>query len=213
MATMASAPPGPAPGPVNVSRVVTEVQTLVANGERYHTILADPPWAYDQSPRGAATKHYPTMSLAELKSMPVNEVAMPDCHLHLWCTHSFYGEARELMHAWGFEYRSLLIWVKPQLGMGHYWRSSGEFLLLGVRGRLPFRDKSIPNWVCVPRGKHSQKPEIFRKLVELVSPAPRLELFGRKAVPGWTVFGNQVSTPVSICSADLFTDIPTTEES
>ena len=86
-------------------------------------------------------------------------------------------------------------------------------MLLGVCGRRPFRDKSIPNWVCVPWGNHSEKPDVFRKLVETVSDDPRLELFGRKAVPGWTVFGNQFSPTAPMCSAGLFSDIPNTEGS
>jgi N6-adenosine-specific RNA methylase IME4 len=193
--------------------VVRDLAVLVSHGLRFATILADPPWEYDQSPRGAARNHYPTMSLSALKAMPVAQLAHPNCHLHLWATHSFLQEAHELMTAWGFEYRSLFIWVKPQLGMGHYWRSSGEFLLLGVRGRLPFREKSIPNWACVPRSGHSEKPEIFRDLIERVSPAPRLELFGRKAVPGWTVFGDQIPTRNGCSEPDLFaTDADTAGE-
>lgn len=174
------------------SRAVNRFDDLLAGGRRFGAIYADPPWQYDQSPRGAAENHYPTMNLDELRALPVQRLAADDSHLHLWTTHSFYAEARELLQVWGFEYRSLFVWVKPQLGMGHYWRSSSEFLLLGVRGRSPFRDRSIPNWMCVPRGRHSEKPDIIRKLVELVSPGPYLELFGRKPMSGWTVFGNEV---------------------
>ena len=173
--------------------VVDRLDALL-DGPRFGTVYADPPWRYDQSPRGAAAHHYPTMTVGELAALPVGRLAAPDSHLHLWATHSFYAEALGLMAAWGFEYRSLFVWVKPQLGMGHYWRSSSEFLLFGIRGRTPFRDRSVPNWMCVPRGRHSEKPDVFRKLVELVSPGPYLEMFGRKAIPGgWTVFGNETT--------------------
>jgi len=175
--------------------VVTRLDPLTAAGRRFATLYADPPWRYDQTPRGAAEKHYPTMTLPALHALPVARLAADDAHLHLWATHSFYAEARGLMAAWGFDDRSLFVWVKPQLGMGHYWRSSAEFLLLGVRGRAGFRDRSIPNGMCVPRGRHSEKPDLIRKLIEVVSPGPYLELFGRKAVPGWTVFGNEVEPP------------------
>lgn len=191
----------------NTRCVVSDFLSLVSAGQRFATIYADPPWQFEQSPRGAASHHYATMSLDELKALPVTDLAMPDSHLHLWTTHSFYCEALELLQAWGFEYRSILVWTKPQLGMGHYWRSSCEFLLLGIRGKLPFRDRSVPNWLCVPRGKHSAKPDIFRKLVELVSDGPRLELFGRKAVPGWTVFGNEVETTNDTNDSNLFSDL------
>lgn len=173
--------------------VVDRLDALLATGRRFGTVYADPPWRYDQSPRGAAEHHYPTLPLADLMALPVGRLAAADSHLHLWATHSFYADALRLMAAWGFTYRSLFVWVKPQLGMGHYWRSSCEFLLLGTRGRTPFRDRSVPNWMCAPRGRHSEKPEAIRRLVELVSPGPYLELFGRTAVPGWTVFGNQVT--------------------
>lgn len=181
-------PPSPAPP------VVDRLDDLVAAGRTYGTVYADPPWRYDQSPRGAAAHHYPTMTVDELAALPVGRLAAPDSHIHLWATHSFYAEALRLMAAWGFEYRSLFVWVKPQLGMGHYWRSSSEFLIFGLRGRAPFRDRSVPNWMCVPRGRHSEKPDVFRSLVSLVSPGPYLELFGRKSVPdpNWTVFGNEV---------------------
>lgn len=183
---MSCLPPRPA--------VVTSLLPLADRGERFRCILADPPWQYDQKPRGAAENHYPTMTLAALHALPVERLADENCHLHLWATHSFYRGALDLMEAWGFEYRSVFVWVKPQLGMGHYWRSSAEFLLLGIRGRAPFLDRSVPNWMCVPRGRHSEKPEAIRRLVEIVSPGPYLELFGRRAVPNWVVFGNQVTT-------------------
>lgn len=114
-------------------------------------------------------------------------------HLHLWTTHSFLFEAKRVMDAWGFTYKSFFVWVKPQTGTGHYWRSSAEILLLGVRGELSFLDRTIPNWLCVDRDEHSAKPEKVRGLIERVSPGPYLELSGRRAVHGWVVFGNEVT--------------------
>ena len=98
------------------------------------------------------------------------------------------------MRAWGFRYKSCLVWVKPQLGMGNYWRVSHEYLLLGVRGNLPFRDRTCPSWLLARRTVHSRKPFAFRRLIERVSPGPYLELYGREEQPdsGWTVYGNQV---------------------
>jgi N6-adenosine-specific RNA methylase IME4 len=84
------------------------------------------------------------------------------------------------------------VWVKPQIGMGNYWRVSHEFLLLGVRGSLPFADKSLRNWLEEPRGRHSAKPERVRDLIHKASPGPRLELFARRAVEGWTCWGNEI---------------------
>lgn len=95
---------------------------------------------------------------------------------------------------WGFDYKGMFIWCKSEMGLGNYWRVSHELLLLGVRGNLEFNDKGLKSWKEISRsGKHSAKPEPVRHLVEKASPGPRLELFGRDAVSGWTVWGNQVS--------------------
>ena len=100
----------------------------------------------------------------------------------------------DVIHAWGFRYKSCLIWIKPQLGMGNYWRVSHEFLLFGVRGQLPFRDNTCRSWQLARRTAHSRKPFLFRGLIEQVSPGPYLELYGREEQPqtDWTVYGNQV---------------------
>jgi len=186
--------------------VVDRLDTLLDMKRRYRCLYVDPPWRYDQPPRGTAENHYPTMSLHELHALPMSQLAMPEAHLHLWVTHSFFHAGVGLLESWGFAYKSMFVWVKPQLGMGYYWRSSSEFLLLGVRGKLPFQSRSIPNWLFLPRSRHSEKPELIRTLVEQVSPGPYLELFGRKAVPGWTIFGNQVEPKSpSTSDADLFT--------
>lgn len=173
--------------------IVTDLAVLVARGAKFCCIYADPPWRYDRSPRGAAARHYPTMTTEEIAALPVGALAADRCHLHLWATHSFLFEARRVMEAWGFAYKSVFVWVKPQLGTGHYWRSAAEFLLLGVKGEATFLDRTVPNWLCADRADHSQKPEAVRRLVERVSPPPYLELFGRRAAHGWVVFGNEVS--------------------
>lgn len=134
------------------------------------------------------------MSLDEICAEPVRDLVDDDAHLHLWTTNAFLYEAFEVIHAWGFTFKSCLVWVKPQLGMGNYWRVSHEFLLFGIRGSLPFQDKSIRSWQLARRTSHSRKPFLFRGLIEQVSPGPYLELYGREEQPnsGWTVYGNQV---------------------
>jgi N6-adenosine-specific RNA methylase IME4 len=182
-------------------RVVDGLEALIAAGERFGTIYADPPWKYDnQATRAATSNHYKTHTADEIAAWPVAEVAAENGHLHLWVTNAFLFEARRVLEAWGFEYKSVLVWVKPQLGIGNYWRVSHEFLLLGVRGDCPFPEgqKCHQSWLEARRGSHSTKPRAFRELIEQVSPGPRLELFGRHPVPGWTVLGNQVAF-------DLFT--------
>ena len=174
---------------------VRHLESLIDCGHRFPTIYADPPWDYtNRVARGAASRHYQTMTLEDICQLPVGKLVTDDAHLHLWTTNGFLREAFLVIEAWGFSYRSCFVWVKPRLGCGNYWRVSHEFLLLGVRGRLPFRDRTVRSWQLHHRRDHSRKPESVRLLIEQVSPGPYLELFGRADVPDseWTVFGNQV---------------------
>jgi N6-adenosine-specific RNA methylase IME4 len=177
------------------SSIVQDLGLLVERGARFPTIYADPPWPYiNTAARGAAENHYRTLTLREIRTEPVKDLAADHAHLHLWTTNAFLREAFDVLRAWGFRCKSCLVWVKPQLGMGNYWRVSHEFLLLGVRGNLPFRDHTCRSWLSIRRTVHSRKPFEFRELIERVSPGPYLELYGREEQPhtGWTVYGNQV---------------------
>lgn len=172
--------------------VVSDLTSLA--GQKFGCIYADPPWKYgNQGTRAATDDHYQTMSVGELCTMPIADLAADDAHLHLWTTNAFLFTARQLLEAWGFTYKSCFVWVKPQMGIGNYWRVSHEFLLCGVRGDAKrFNDRGMKSWGEFPRGKHSAKPEEIRNLIERASHGPYLELFGRKSITGWTVFGNQV---------------------
>lgn len=158
-------------------------------------IYADPPWQYgNQATRASTDNHYSTMTIEDLCDMPVAELASDDAHLHLWTTNAFIKEAFTLINAWGFEYRSMFVWVKPQMGIGNYWRVSHEIMLLGIRGDAKrFNDRSLKSWIEADRTRHSAKPDCVREMIEKASSGPYLELFGRKLVKGWTVFGNQVN--------------------
>lgn len=175
--------------------IVPNLESLVRDGRKFSTVYADPPWPYSNTAaRGAAENHYRTMTMEEILAEPVRELVADNAHLHLWTTNAFLLEAFDVIRAWGFRYKSCLIWVKPQLGMGNYWRVSHEYLLLGVRGSLPFRDRTLRSWLLARRTIHSRKPFAFRELIERVSPGPYLELYGREEQPltEWTVYGNQV---------------------
>jgi N6-adenosine-specific RNA methylase IME4 len=174
---------------------VKGLEELLKAGLKFPTVYADPPWQYSNTAsRGAATNHYSTLSIEDLCDLPVAKIVESNAHLHLWTTNAHLPVAFRLIEAWGFTYKSCLIWVKPQMGMGNYWRVSHEFLLLGVRGKLPFLDKAQRSWLLARRRKHSVKPYEVREVVEQVSPGPYLELFGRQEIPfsDWTVFGNEV---------------------
>jgi N6-adenosine-specific RNA methylase IME4 len=172
--------------------VCTDLNEFVSKGQKFATIYADPPWKYrNQRSRGATDNHYPTMSVDDICALPVEKLAADNAHLHLWTTNAFLSDSFSILRAWGFTYADIFVWVKPQMGMGNYWRLSHEFMLLGVRGDCPFFDREQPSWIKAPRTSHSTKPPEVRAIVEKVSPGPRLELFGRKKVKGWTVWGTR----------------------
>jgi N6-adenosine-specific RNA methylase IME4 len=180
-----------------VGRTVPSLHKLVEQGRRFPTIYADPPWPYEnEASRAAAVNHYPTMPIDDICAEPVHHLAEDNAHLHLWTTNAFLREALDVIDAWGFRFKSCLIWIKDEIGMGNYWRISHEFLLLGVRGQLTFRDRTMRSWIQAHRTRHSRKPGIVRTLVESVSPGPYLELYGREELPNsaWTVYGNQVES-------------------
>jgi len=173
-----------------------ELDLMIQRGVKFRTIYADPPWQYDnQGTRGSTDNHYLTMPTADIAALPIEKLAADVAQLHLWTTDAFLEDAFAIMKAWGFERKSTLIWAKPQLGLGNYYRLTHEYLLLGTRGgaQFPQGQHSHRSVVQADREKHSRKPEQFRQLVEQVGQAPRLELFGRRQVPGWVVWGNEVA--------------------
>lgn len=173
---------------------VDDLQTLIDAGRKYGTIYADPPWPYgNQSTRAATSNHYDTLGVDEIAALPIADLAADSAHLHLWTTNAFLFDGLRIIEEWSFEYKSCFVWVKPQMGIGNYWRVSHEFMLLGVRGGLRFADKSQRSWLELKRERHSKKPEEIRQIIELVSLGPCLELFGRHAIDGWDVWGNQIS--------------------
>ena len=176
------------------SCTVGDLAALAERAGSFATIYADPPWRYgNQVTRASTDNHYCTMMLADIAALPIADLAAANAHLHLWTTNGFLFEAHDVIKAWGFTYKSCLVWVKDQMGLGNYWRVSHEFLLLGVRGKLTFADRAQKSWIKARRGRHSSKPDKVRQLIEKVSPAPRLELFGREPIHGWTVWGNEIS--------------------
>lgn len=172
---------------------VADLYALIDSGKTFGTIYADPPWQYsNQGTRAATDNHYQTLTVQELCQLPISNLAASPGHLHLWTTNGFLQESFQVLESWGFEYKSLFVWVKPQMGIGNYWRVSHELLLLGVRGNAPFVDKSHKSWLQADRTRHSEKPKEIRQLIEKVSPGPKLELFGRHPVDGWIVWGDQI---------------------
>jgi len=169
---------------------------------KYRTIVADPPWRYASAATKAdAAKHYDTMSLGAIFALAddVRALAAPDAHLWLWTTNALIEEGYDVVRAWGFRPLTLLTWCKPQPGVGYYLRNNTEHCILASRGApLVPADKAMASWYVWPRGAHSAKPDAFYDLVEQVSPAPRLEMFSRRARFSWDTWGDEALEHVQL---------------
>ena len=180
---------------------------------RYNIILADPPWDYRNGGNGRARAHYPTMPAHQILSLPVGDLAAPDCVLLLWATWPQISGAVDCIRAWGFEQVTGLPWIKihksrnpvfdknrvsgpgaatPALGTGYWVRGCSEPLLIARRGRPEPPAMRGETWLGLlgPRLEHSRKPADVYQLAESW-PEPRIELFARRARAGWDVWGNQ----------------------
>lgn len=168
----------------------------------YGVILADPPWSFAvRSPKGhgkSPERHYDTMSLDDIKALPVASLAAPNCALVMWATAPLLDRAIEVLAAWGFQYKSAGAWAKMtsggkwQFGIGYLYRSAAEFWFLGTRGRPKPLVRNIRNLIAAPVREHSRKPDEMHAQLERHFPGPRCELFARERRPGWDCWGNQV---------------------
>lgn len=192
---------------------------MIFGGKGYRVLIADPPWEYrNNTARGGAGRHYSTMSLEELCSLPVQALAARDSILFLWTTWPQEEQAHELIRAWGFTYKTGLPWIKtleepksdlwdglqwtPKMGNGFWLRGCSEPILIATRGnaRCPAPEDRLLG-LLAPTVKHSRKPDSIHILAERMSPGPYLELFARETRPGWDVFGNEVENSISLAVA------------
>jgi len=167
---------------------------------KYRTIVADPPWhwphGYGYGTNGALP--YPTMTLGEICELPISDFADQSAHLYLWVTNNTLRYGFSVVGAWGFTFRTVIVWCKT-LGLGGAWRNSTEFVLYGERGKTDVQRRDVGNWHQWPRTtRHSEKPEAFFDLVEQVSPGPYLELFSRRQRLGWDTWGNEALEHVAL---------------
>jgi N6-adenosine-specific RNA methylase IME4 len=181
-------------------------QTLA--GRRFATVLADPPWRFLNRTGKVAPEHrrlsrYPTLATEEISALPVADHLAATAHCYLWVPNALLPEGLAVLAAWGFAYKSNLVWHKVRKdggsdgrGVGFYFRNVTELLLFGARGRgartLPPGRRQV-NLVAARKREHSRKPDEQYPLIEACSPGPFLELFGRGLRPGWTVWGDQAS--------------------
>jgi len=152
----------------------------------FQVIVADPPWQYENG----ASLSYPTMAIEDIKAMSVRDIADENATLWLWTTNAHLPVAFEVVAAWGFEYKTLLTWVKDRMGTGQWLRGQTEHCLLGARGKPVFVNGNDGTVLEAARREHSRKPEEFYVLVERVCPGSRVELFSRQHRQGWLRFGN-----------------------
>ena len=184
---------------------------------KYNIILADPPWSYSDKQKNRPGT-YPRMTTGNICGLSVSDIADDNCVLFLWVTGPLLAEGLQVISAWGFKFKTIgFTWIKSRKntdhnqlsaktndnffkGMGHYTRANAELCLIGKRGKIDRKSKSISQIIYSPVREHSQKPdEIYSRIEDLYGDLPRLEMFARQSWPGWDVFGNQVENSIELC--------------
>jgi N6-adenosine-specific RNA methylase IME4 len=189
---------------------MTPLYELLSKGNgktfKVKTIYADPPWRFANRTGKMAPEHkrlhrYQTMTIEEICSLPVKEIADEPSHLYLWCPNALLSWGLRVMEAWGFTYKANLVWYKIRKdggpdgrGVGFYYRNVTELLLFGVRGHLRTLapGRRAVNIVLTRKREHSRKPDEFYGLIEQCSPPPYLELFARHPRQGWLQWGDEI---------------------
>lgn len=158
----------------------------------FRVIVCDPPWKYRN--RSEDTTHrarnpYPDLELSAIKELPVKSLAHEDCIIWLWTTNAFMRDAFECLDAWGFEFKTILTWVKDRMGLGDWLRGQTEHCLMGVRGYPTVTLTNQTTALCAPMREHSRKPDEFYAMVDALCPGSKLEMFARAAREGWQSWG------------------------
>jgi N6-adenosine-specific RNA methylase IME4 len=176
--------------------------------QRFHTIMADPPWRFQNRSGKIAPEHkrltrYETMTTEDVCALPVSKLVTNPSHLYLWVPNALLPDGLAVMKAWGFDYKSNIVWHKIRKdggsdgrGVGFYFRNVTEVLLFGVRGknaRTLAPGRSQVNMMQTRKREHSRKPDEQYDIIESCSKGPYLELFARGTRPGWTYWGNQAN--------------------
>jgi len=174
----------------------------------FRTVLADPPWRFQNRTGKVAPEHrrldrYSTLDLDAICGLPVRDVAAKNAHLYLWVPNALLPDGMRVMESWGFRYVSNLVWAKRRKdggpdgrGVGFYFRNVTELILFGVRGsmRTLMPARRQVNMIETRKREHSRKPDEQYELIESCSPGPYLEMFARQAKPGWTAWGDEAGT-------------------
>lgn len=185
---------------------MTEIIEINLPDKKYKIIYADPPWEYSSDPNskrgiwGLAHQQYKTLSIDDLKKLPIRKISDNDCILFMWATFPNLQQALDLIKAWGFEYKTVgFVWEKlgktnnttKKYGLGWYTRSNAEIVMIGRKGKFDRKSASVQQIIKSTIGEHSKKPnEVRTRILELCGDLPRIELFARTKVHGWDVWGN-----------------------
>ncbi len=176
----------------------------------FQTVLADPPWRFQNRTGKVAPEHrrldrYSTLDLNDICALPVQDVVAQNAHLYLWVPNALLPDGMRVMEDWGFRYVSNVVWAKRRKdggpdgrGVGFYFRNVTELILFGVRGsmRTLAPARSQVNMIETRKREHSRKPDEQYRLIESCSPGPYLEMFARQAAPGWTAWGDESDVDV-----------------
>jgi N6-adenosine-specific RNA methylase IME4 len=183
---------------------VDDLDALAATGKRFGVIYADPPWEFKvysgKGKQRSADRYYDTASLDAIKALPVEQLAAADCSLFLWCVMPELRGALAVIESWGFAYKTAgFTWVKQNkggeglfTGMGYWTRANAELCLFATRGSPQRLAMDVPQVILAPVSEHSEKPDEARRRIERLLAGPYLELYGRRSVDGWWVWGNQI---------------------
>ena len=180
------------------------------SGKKYNTIYADPPWQFQNrtgkvAPENKKLMRYETMTLNDIKALPVADIAGEKAHLYLWVPNALLPDGLAVMDAWGFEYKGNIVWEKVRKdggpdgrGVGFYFRNVTELILFGIKKKsAPNRTlqpaRSQVNLIRAMKREHSRKPDEIIPIIEACSLAPRIELFARGVREGWDMWGNQAT--------------------
>jgi N6-adenosine-specific RNA methylase IME4 len=191
---------------LDVGSVAASELLAFTKGQRFPTILADPPWQFQNRTGKVAPEHrrlsrYETLTLEEIAALPVSKIAADTAHLYLWVPNALLPEGLRVMEAWGFKYKSNIVWHKVRKdggsdgrGVGFYFRNVTELVLFGVRGknaRTLAPGRRQVNLLATQKREHSRKPDEIFPIIEACSPGPFIELFARGTRPNWSLWGNQ----------------------
>lgn len=171
----------------------------------FSTVLVDPPWQFKNRTGKVAPEHkrlnrYSTLSLDDIKSLPVNKISASTSHLYLWVPNALLMEGMEVLKEWGYEYKTNIIWHKVRKdggpdgrGVGFYFRNTTELVLFGIKGKMRTLapGRSQVNIIRSRKREHSRKPDELYEIIEACSPGPYIELFARGKRKKWSVWGDE----------------------